>query len=198
MSSILDIDLDYFNEVENPEERLQELLAWADRPIGFITEQHHNAYSHWKYCIKRGALTEPSHILHVDEHHDMMDTKRNANIANFMYHAMRTWKTCRVHWLVEHPIDSPDMWLDDDTWELLSPRFSIGIACPHRWARPDIVTICTSPDFICSELPQQLLRTIKEFVPRTEGVFPAKRDVEHNASLTFKGRRHVGAYRPGD
>ena len=76
MSSILDIDLDYFNLIENPEQRLQELLDWGDCPIAFIVEKHHKAYSRWKDRVKRGTLTQPSHILHVDEHHDMMDHKK--------------------------------------------------------------------------------------------------------------------------
>ena len=53
------------------------------------------------------------HILHVDEYHDMMD--QQTNIANFMFHAMRIWPKCQVHWLVQHPIDSPAVWLEDET-----------------------------------------------------------------------------------
>jgi len=45
MGSILDIDLDYFNEVESPEIRLRELLDWADRPIARMVDKHHQAYS---------------------------------------------------------------------------------------------------------------------------------------------------------
>ena len=96
MSSILDIDLDYFNLIENPEQRLKEILDWGNHRITFVVEKHHKAYSRWKDRVKRGTLTPPSHILHADEHHDMMDQKRYLNIANFMYHAMRTWRNCRV------------------------------------------------------------------------------------------------------
>ena len=164
MSAILDIDLDYFNLIENPEQRLQELLNWGNRRIAFIVEKHHKSYSRWKDRIKRGTLTPPSHILHVDEHHDMMDQKRNTNIANFMYHAMNTWRTCRVHWLVDQSIDSPDMWLDDNVWESFSPRFSVGSSLPYRWPSPDIVSICTSPDFVNRDLRQRLLKIAKEFM----------------------------------
>ena len=164
MSCILDIDLDYFNLIENPEKRLRELLYWGNRRIAFIVEKHHKAFSRWKDRVKRGTLTPPSHILHVDEHHDMMDQKRNTNIANFMYHAMRTWKSCRVHWIVDHPIDSPEMWLDDDVWISFSQRFSMGSNRPHGWPKPDIVSICTSPEFINDDLLQRLLKTSKEFM----------------------------------
>ncbi|MBT3807307.1 MAG: hypothetical protein HOG03_22350 [Desulfobacula sp.] len=92
MSSILDIDLDYFNLIKNPEQKLLELLNWSNCPIAFIVEKHNKAYSRWKDRVKRGTLTPPSHILHVDEHHDMMDQRKNANIANFMFHAMRVIK----------------------------------------------------------------------------------------------------------
>ncbi len=57
MSSILDIDLDYFNLIENPEQRLLELLDWGDCPIAFVVEKHHKAYSRWKDRVKKGTLT---------------------------------------------------------------------------------------------------------------------------------------------
>lgn len=192
MSSILDIDLDYFNLIENPEQRLHELLDWGDCSIAFVVEKHHKAYSRWKDRVKRGTLTQPSHILHVDEHHDMMDEKRNTNIANFMYHAMRTWKNCRVHWMVDHPIDSPEMWLDDDVWESFSQRFSVGSNRPHGWPKPDIVSICTSPDFISYDLLQLLLKSIKEFMTtRQKSDTPKNLNVEPIVALDRKGRGHV-------
>ena len=168
MSSILDIDLDYFNLIENPEKRLRQLLDWSNRRIAFIVEKHHKAFSRWKDRVKRGTLTPPSHILHVDEHHDMMDQKRNTNIANFTYHAMRTWKRCRVHWMVDHPIDSPEMWLDDDVWELFAQRFTVGSHRPHGWPKPDLVSVCTSPNFVSNELLQRLLETAKEFMTESQ------------------------------
>jgi hypothetical protein len=164
MSSILDIDLDYFNLCQNPEQQFYELLNWGCCPIAFVVEKHHKAYSRWKDRVKRETLTEPSHILHVDEHHDMMDQKRNTNIGNFMYHAMRIWKNCRVHWMVDTPIDSPEMWLDDDVWVTFSQRFSMGSNRPRGWPKPDIVSICTSPEFINDDLLQRLLKTSKEFM----------------------------------
>jgi len=166
VSSILDIDLDYFNLIENPEQRFHDLLDWGNCPIAFIVEKHHKAYSRWKDRVKRGTLTEPSHILHIDEHHDMMDQKQNANIANFIYHAMRTWKNCRVHWMVNLPIDSPEMWLDDDVWKSFSQRFSIGSRLPHQWPKPDLVSICTSTDFISYDLLQGLSRRANQFMAK--------------------------------
>ena len=163
MSSILDIDLDYFNLIKNPEQKLLELLNWANCPISFIVEKHNKAYSRWKDRVKRGTLTTPSHILHVDEHHDMMDQRKNANIANFMFHAMQLWENCQVHWMVGVPIDSPEIWLDDDAWAPLSKRFSIGSDLPKKWPKPDIVSICTSPEFIENDLLERLLQTIDEF-----------------------------------
>ena len=82
MSSILDIDLDYFRLVADPLERFEKLLEWAGEPIAFIVEKHHKAFARWKDRVRRGTLASPSHILHIDEHHDMMDQRRNANIAN--------------------------------------------------------------------------------------------------------------------
>ena len=67
----------------------------------------------------------------------MMDELKRTNIANFMYHAMRMWPRCRVHWLVEDPIDSPSMWLDDESWRSLCRRFSFGPERPRDWPTPD-------------------------------------------------------------
>jgi hypothetical protein len=136
MSSILDIDLDYFNLLEDPLGRFEELLAWANRPVALIVKKHDEAFARWKGRMRRGSLGAPQWILHVDEHHDMMDEKENANIANVMVHAMSAWPTCRVHWLVEEKIDSPDMWLGEDTWADLittgqSPTLSASVPAPN-------------------------------------------------------------------
>ena len=163
MSSILDIDLDYFNLIKNPEQKLLELLNWGDRPIAFIVEKHNKTYTRWKDRIKRGTLTQPTHILHVDEHHDMMDQRKNANIANFMYHAMRLWKNCQVYWMVDTAIDSSEIWLDENVWLPLSKRFRVGSDIPKDWPKPDFVSICTSPEFVEDDLLEQLLQTVDEF-----------------------------------
>jgi len=157
MSSILDIDLDYFGLLADPLRRLERLLEWGGAPVAFIVEKHHKAFARWKDRIRRGTLASPSHILHVDEHHDMMDQRRNANIANFMYHAMVTWPQCRVHWLTEQPIDAPWVWLDEEVWELLSQRFSVSPHRPLGWPKPDLVSVCSSPGFLNEDLRQSLL-----------------------------------------
>ena len=167
MSSILDIDLDYFNLVESPIQRLVELLAWADCPVAFIVENHHKAFARWKNRVKRGMLAPPTYILHVDEHHDMMDERKNSNIANFMYHAMRTWQDCRVHWLVQQRIDSPHMWLSDDVWGSFASRFSVSPHRPRGWPRPDLVSMCSSPNFLDEDLRQRLLNTTQQFLKVT-------------------------------
>lgn len=155
--SILDIDLDYFNLKKAPARRLRELLGWGGRPVGFSVDRHHEALKRWRALVKRGRLAPPTHILHVDEHHDMMDEKPVPNIANFMYHAMRQWPECRVHWLVDEPVDSPATWLNADVWDAVAPRFSQGPRIPRRWPKPDLVSVCTSPAFVSPALRQQLL-----------------------------------------
>lgn len=161
MSSILDIDLDYFNLIENPIHRLEQLLTWADCPVSFVVENHHESLRRWKNYIKRGRLQVPRHILHVDEHHDMMDEKSRPNIANFVCHAMWTWPEVRVHWLVEEAIDSPTLWLSDDIWEILSRRFSWGSHIPHKWPKPHFVSVCTSPEFVSVKRRTELMATIE-------------------------------------
>ena len=47
MSSILDIDLDYFNLMDNPVQPLSQLLAWAASPVAFVVENHHQAVRRW-------------------------------------------------------------------------------------------------------------------------------------------------------
>jgi len=168
MSSILDIDLDYFNLIENPEQKLSELLTWGDCQIAFVVEKHHKAYARWKDMVNRGTVTQPSHILHIDEHHDMMSQQKRPNIANFIFHAMQEWENCQVYWMVDMAIDSPEMWIDDDVWESLKRRFIVGSEIPKGWPKPNIVSICTSPEFINDNLLQKLLKTSSEFMTKKQ------------------------------
>jgi hypothetical protein len=163
MSSILDIDLDYFNLVKNPICHLEELLRWAACPVSFIVDRHNHAFARWKRRTESGSLPIPSHILHVDEHHDMMNERKQSNIANVMYHAMRTWPECRVHWLVQDPIDSPDVWISEETWHSFRQRFTVGPLRPKSWPRPDLVSVCSSPDFVEEQLRADLLNVAQRF-----------------------------------
>ena len=167
MCSILDIDLDFFNLQDSPDQRLEDLLQWARRPPDLIVEQHHRVLRHWGKLIKKHSLPQPTHILHVDEHHDMMSDQKVPNIANVMFHAMCKWPTCRVHWLVDQPIDSPEMWLSDEAWDSLAPKFSMGSKRPPEWPAPDIVSVCTSPEFVELPLREQLMERIRQFGART-------------------------------
>ncbi len=162
MSSILDIDLDYFNLSEKPIEQLARLLAWADGPVSFTVEKHHDSLRRWKSYVRTGKLREPKYILHVDEHHDMMNERRTPNIANVIYHAMRIWPEVRVHWMVANPIDTPAMWLSEDAWQSLSKRFTMGTHIPRKWPKPQLISICTSPEFVTSLLRIELLSEIKK------------------------------------
>ena len=167
MYSILDIDLDYFNLMPYAAKRLDKLLKWAACPVSKVVERHNHAFAYWKNgCLSRKI--SPSHILHVDEHHDMMDQRQQANIANFMFHAMCRWPKCRVYWLVQHPIDSPGMWLEEEMWDWLRQRFSHGPNLPNRWPKPDLVSVCTSPDFVVAEMKDQLLEVVSQFTPSNQ------------------------------
>lgn len=160
MSSILDIDLDYFNLMDNPVQRLSQLMHWADCPVSFVVENHHRALGRWIDYVGKGILRDPQYILHVDEHHDMMDETAKPNIANFIYHAMRIWPDVRVHWLVEQAIDSPSMWLSEDTWMVISKRFTCGARRPRNWPKPDLVSVCTSPEFVPVTRRKALMRLL--------------------------------------
>lgn len=175
MYSILDIDLDYFNLAKDPIRALRHLLHWASRPVDFVVQRHSHAFQRWKRRFLAGTIPAPSHILHVDEHHDMMDERANTNIGNVMYQAMRTWPRCKVHWLIQQPIDSPAMWLTDATWKSLRRRFSRGPIIPPDWPRPDIVSVCTSPAFLPSTLRQGLLEVVQVF----RGATPRKGPANH-------------------
>ena len=171
MSSILDIGLDYFNLVNAPSRRFKELMRWGKEPIAFTVERHHHAFRRWRERVERGSISPPEYILHVDEHHDMMDQQPAPNIANVMYHAMRTWPGCRVHWLVEQPIDSPRMWLDDEMWERLSRRFTLGHRIPDGWPEPDLISVCTSPEFVREQIRHTLIELVKKHVRRPRRAF---------------------------
>jgi hypothetical protein len=110
--------------------------------------------------VAAGTLSTPTHILHVDEHHDMMDEKEEMNLANVMYRAMVLWPDCRVFWMAEDRIDAPDMWLEPETWSELRKRFRMGKQRPARWPKPGIVSICTSPGFVSPELRDALIKKV--------------------------------------
>ena len=67
MNSILDIDLDYFNQLPEPGEKLERLLRWAERPVSMIVERHNQAFVRWRMKWRTDGIV-PTHILHVDEH----------------------------------------------------------------------------------------------------------------------------------
>jgi hypothetical protein len=168
MYSILDIDLDYFNLMPDAHDRLRRLLVWAGRPVAIVVERHNHAFTHWRNRWQKTGIA-PTHILHVDEHHDMMDQRQQINIGNFMFHAMRLWPQCRVHWQVQEAIDSPAMWLEAETWDSLRHRFSHGRNRPTRWPKPDVVSVCTSPYFVAPTLASELIDVLSEFMVETHG-----------------------------
>jgi len=162
MRSILDIDLDYFNRMPDAGDQLQGLLQWAACSVTIVVNRHHHAFARWKKRWQADGVS-PTHILHVDEHHDMMDQRQQTNIGNFMFHAMRIWPECRVHWLVQHAIDSPAMWIDEDTWERFRHRFTQGPRRPTTWPKPHLVSVCTSPEFVNADLALELMEVVAEF-----------------------------------
>ena len=173
MSSILDIDLDYFRFFDRPLDRLDELLAWAKRPVDAAVEQHDQALEVWSVARKNGVIDSPQFILHADEHHDMLGDRLPINPGNFLFFAMRRWPKCRVHWLVETSIDAPQPWLSDGTWKSLARRFTSGPSRPRMWPEPDLVTVATSPGFLDQRLRRQLMERIS--CPQTGPRFHVKR-----------------------
>ncbi len=160
MSSILDIDFDYFAILNDPVMRLKTLLEWGDHPVDTIVNRHHEVLKIWDAYVSRNIISPPTYILHVDEHHDMMDEKQTPNIANFLFHAMRKWPDCKVFWLVDNPIDYPDMWLSEDIWKTFSVRFESGSKIPCTWPTPVLVSACISTEFIHATLRHNLLKQI--------------------------------------
>jgi hypothetical protein len=175
LSSILDIDididLDYFNLVKDPVQHLRHLLEWAERPVAHVVEQHHHVLPRWKAEVSKSAMTPPTHILHVDEHHDIMDGVRKLNIGNVMRHALEVWPECRVFWVAEGHIDAPGDWLDDELWARLKKRFKMGTGRPRGWPKPELVTVCTSPEFVDVDLLARLMVEVER--SRESGRFVA-------------------------
>ena len=161
MSVILDIDLDYFGLFEQPLAELERLLTWAGRPVDFVVEHHHEAYTRWKRMVAAHVVPPPHLIIHADEHHDMLSERPPANLGNFVFFAMRHWPDCRVVWVTPQPIDYPDLWLSDDAWEAVSSRFECARRFRRRWPKPNVVSVCTSPDFVDARLSQRLLEKVE-------------------------------------
>ncbi len=70
---------------------------------------------------------------------------------------------------------SPEMWLDDDAWVSFSQRFSVGSSRPHGWPKPDIVSICTSPEFVNNDLLHRLLNVAGEFMTTKQKIDTVKK-----------------------
>jgi hypothetical protein len=157
MTSILDIDLDYFGFFNDPLDQLNELLDWANRPVNKVVDHHHKSFKYWIEAIRKRSLAAPQFILHVDAHHDMLGETKPIMFGNFLYFAMQRWPECRVHWQVDNPIDSPRMWLSDEPWDSVANRFTMGPRRRRGWPKPDIVTVCTSPGFINARVAAKLV-----------------------------------------
>jgi len=85
--------------------------------------------------------------------------------------------------MVEHPIDSPEMWLDDDVWNSLCARFTVGSTRPVKWPKPDLVTICVSPEFVRHDLLERLLNTVAEFSPGRRHALAGERNAKKAVRL---------------
>ena len=82
MSVILAIDLDYFPLFEQPVAQVERLLTGSYRPVDFVVEHHHEAYTPWKLTVA-AYVVELSHLIsHADEHHDMMSERSPASPAS--------------------------------------------------------------------------------------------------------------------
>jgi hypothetical protein len=163
MTCILDIDLDYFRFFSDPVERLDALLRWGARPVDRLLVHHHESFDYWIDAIRTRSLPPPKFIVHADEHHDMLSETKPISFGNFLFFAMQRWPKCRVHWLVNGPIDSPKMWLSDEAWKSVARRFTFGPNLRPDWPKPDIVTVCTSPGFLDRALARRLVQHVHAF-----------------------------------
>lgn len=191
MSVILDIDLDYFGLFEQPMTELERLLTWAGRPVDFVVEHHHEAYTRWKQMVAAHVVPSPHLIIHADEHHDMLSERPPANLGNFIYFVLRHWPDCPVVWVTPQPIDYPDLWLSDDAWAAVSSRFECARRFRRRWPQPDVVSVCSSPDFIDARLSRRLLERVGDYKGRFRPKRPPKigRTNRRPASPVKAGRR---------
>ena len=160
MSVILDIDLDYFALLQQPTRELSGLLTWASHPIDHLVEHHHQVYERWVQMVALGTLDQPHLIIHVDEHHDMFSSRKPVNAGNFIYFALKRWPRCRVIWVIPNPIDRPDMWLTPRAWTAVSQRFACSKKVSLRLPKPDVISVCKSPDFVENSLLTALMRTV--------------------------------------
>jgi len=189
MSSVLDVDLDFFGLLDDPVGELDRLIRWGGRPVDVVVERHHYAFRAWRQAVKEGAIDEPRFILHVDEHHDMLGEAPPVNFGNFMWFAMDLWPRCRVHWLVRDPIDSPGQWLSNEAWSRVRRRFTSGPRIPRDWPRPDLVSIATSPGFVEPALARALVERVGDHLEPEQHYLPQVRRAGHQACLAPEADR---------
>jgi hypothetical protein len=58
--------------------------------------------------------------------------------------------------MAEGHIDNPGVWLEDELWHGIRKRFRMGTGVPRGWPKPDLVSVCTSPDFVHGSLLKRL------------------------------------------
>jgi len=187
MHSILDIDLGYFTLAAKPLDTLEEVLAWARAPMTVVAEDHAEAVLRWKRLARHGLLA-PTHVLHVDGHHDMMDTNRKINPVNAMFHVLSLWPRCRMHWMAHDTLDQPDMWLDQAAWTAVCNRFSMGQHRPAAWPTPTVVSIALG-----SYTGENLRTAALRYVSACHGVHQLHRGVRHRMHSPFCPDRRVRA-----
>jgi hypothetical protein len=69
VTSILDIDLDYFNLVSDPIRVLSEMLAWANRPVDVLADNHADAMRLMDPAKEVTAAEASILFLHDSESH---------------------------------------------------------------------------------------------------------------------------------
>jgi hypothetical protein len=52
------------------------------------------------------------------------------------------------------------MWLSEEGWKLVARRFTVGPQIPLGWPKPDLFSVCTSPEFVEEGLRQQLVNVV--------------------------------------
>lgn len=184
----LDVDLDFFNEADDPVEELAALLNTVSKstPAAIMVE-HHRAVAHVRRAILSGYLRTPFTVLHVDQHHDFYrgPYRKTMHCGNLGYFLETEWYDCFT-WVASDEADKVfttclDDWDEAQEW-LWEQGKEVEFIRHHPWKtqgwspeRIGYATFAVSPDYLNDSLldcAEDMVKLVSKHFGLTTTVVP--------------------------
>lgn len=125
-----------------------------------LTIEHHEVLRPLRKAIKKGCLSLPINIVHVDQHHDFYFNStrgRKIDCGNFMWSIPKEWYKL-FKWYQPY---YPEEWDWEEVKDKLNNKAIASVKKPKvNWNRVGLITFTLSPDY-CEDLINKTERMIK-------------------------------------